>query len=306
MSFTIRNCHGFEVTAVEHGARITSIKSLDQNGVIQNIILTYADEAQSKNDPFYRYAGRISDGQFEINGKSFTLQKNESGMNHLHGGLNGWNQKKWKCIHHDASSMEFELVSPDLDEGYPGEVTVKVQYQLSNEDRLKINYTATTTKATHLNLTQHTYFNLSGNPEQTINDHELSINAHLYLLRRPDQIPTGENGDGKISAQIIGAEFMDQSWILAGDQKNLVHAATLTHHQSGRVLTVFTTEPSVHVYTGDGLASPFIKRAGICLETQHYPDSPHHPHFPSTLLSPNEIFNSETVWEFSLLNQDHQ
>ena len=290
-SFTIKNKNGIEVTAIELGASLTSIRVPDRHGKFQNIILAYPTLEEYQSDAHYmgcvvgRYAGRIA----AVN----NLAKND-GDNHLHGGHVGWNKKHWNLACHkntrEESFFEFSLVSPDGDEGYPGEVAADVRYTLDHENRLTIKYRATSSKPTNVNLTQHCYFNLSGDPSSKIENDELQIFSNAYLPLNPAKIPTGEISSATFKGSPLGGRPIDQTWVLENDPKKVKHAATLFSKESGRLLNVYTSEPSIHIYTGNP--------SGVCLETQHYPDSPNQPHFPSTKLNPGETFESETVWEF--------
>jgi len=305
-SFTIRNYNGIEITAIQTGASLISIKTQNRSNEFQNIILAYPKiEDYDANLDYLgcvvgRHASRIKDSAFTIDGKRYILSKNE-GMNHLHGGIFGWHQKIWDLRDQGINFLEFSTTSFDGEEGYPGEVTVYVKYTLNDQDQLLINYRATTTKATHVNLTQHTYFNLNGNMDQAIDSDFLEINSKAYLNCDEDKIPTGEIIQFSFKNQMIGKTAYDQTWILENNSKALVFAAALSNKASGRILNVYTTEPSIHLYTGDGLKKPFNKRVGVCLETQHYPNSPNLAKFPSTRLNPEDSFESLTVWEFKVL-----
>ena len=302
-SFTIKNKNGIEVNAIKLGASLVAIKTPDHKKRFQNIILSHQTPEAYEFDTDYlgsivgRFAGRIANSEFTIDGKHYPLSKNE-GMNHLHGGIEGWSKKVWTLNAQDETFLEFSLVSPHGEEGYPGEVSVHVRYSLNDEDQLTILFRATTTKPTHLNLTQHSYFSLSGDPTSTIENDSLQIHSRAYLPCDLHKIPTGKLVPASFEKQILRQRVLDQTWILENNQSRLLLAATLSNPDSGRLLNVYTTEPSIHIYTGDGLRAPFKKRTGVCLETQHYPNSPNQADFPSTLLQVGKVFESKTVWEF--------
>jgi aldose 1-epimerase len=297
--------HPLEVELNPFGASILAIRFPDKNGKLANLVLSYPTIDQYFTDPFYlggvvgRYSGRISHGRLEVGDHLYLLERNEAGRNHLHGGVEGFNKKPWQTIHQDHSSVEFSYLSPSFEEGYPGDLKVSVRYDVDRESCLRVTYRAESSADTHLNLTQHSYFNLSGDGVEDIYDHHLSIYSDVALILDRENIPTGEMKSYPFK-QGIEDTVMDDSFVWNESINDPRLAATLRHEKSGRFLQVHTTEPSIHVYTGDGLSNPFRKRSGICLETQHFPDSPHHKHFPSTLLKAGETFTSQTVFEFGV------
>ena len=320
-----------EVKVMTFGARITSIVAPDKTGQRADIVLGHADLAGYQNDgnPYFgavvgRYGNRIAKGQFAIDGKAYQVPVNNNG-NSLHGGLVGFDSKVWdaKPI---KDGVEMTLVSPDGDQGYPGALTAHVRYTLHGTD-LHINYSATTTASTVLNLTNHSYFNLSGEGNGTIIGDTITINADRYTPVDSTQIPTGELAsvagtpfdfraphtigdriDAENDQLKLGGGY-DHNWVLNGSAGTLKLAAKVVDPASGRTLTVSTTEPGVQFYTGNSLpdgkligtsGKAYARRGAFCLETQHFPDSPNHPAFPSTLLKPGQTMKSETIFSFGI------
>ena len=332
---TLKNNHGMEVQAITYGAIITSIKVPDRSGTIADVALgfdapdTYWAEP---TPPFFgavvgRYGNRIAKGKFTLDGKTYSLAINNA-PNTLHGGNKGFDKQVWNvAIKEDAagSSAIFSRTSPDGEEGYPGTLQARVTYTLTEKNELIVDYHATSDKATPVNLTQHTYFNLAGEGSGTILDHELTIDAERYTPVDETLIPTGELAlvqgtpfDFR-KATAIGARIAeshpqlkngkgyDHNWVLNRGGAALHHAAQLRDPKSGRTLDVATTEPGLQFYSGNFLdgtikgkgGKPYVLRSGLCLETQHYPDSPNKPLFPSTILQPGKTYESRTVFTFS-------
>jgi aldose 1-epimerase len=327
--YTVSNA-GLTVKITTFGARVVSIEAPDRNGKKADVVLGYdsvagyeADKSTYFGAIVGRYGNRIAKGTFSIDGNTYHIPLNDK-TNALHGGPGGFSTKVWTA-RELMDGVEMTLVSPDGDMGFPGELTVKVDYTLQ-QSALHINYTATTTKPTVINLTNHSYFNLAGNGKGTILDELLMINADKYTPVDAALIPTG------VSAPVAGTPFdflkptpigaridadNDQLKIAGGYDHNFVlnstgnglHVAAVVYDpRSGRTLTVSTTEPGVQFYSGNfldgtktgkfGVAYP--KHAGLCLETQHFPDSPNHPAFPSTLLRPGQTMRSLTVFSFGV------
>jgi aldose 1-epimerase len=319
-----------EVGLTSYGARIVSIKTPDRDGKLADVALGYssvagyvADTQTYVGSVVGRYGNRIAHGQFTLDGKQYNIPKN-NGENTLHGGTVGFDRHVWKSgLIPDG--VEFTLVSPDGDQGYPGTLTVHVKYRL-HHDSLNIDYTATTDKDTVLNLTNHAYFNLSGEGSGLILGEELTLYADKYTPVNASQIPTGELApvegtplDFRKSTVIgkrinedneqlkIGGGY-DHSWIVNGKAGDLRPAARVYDPVSGRVLTVTTTEPAVQFYSGNSLPGlytgksgvVYVKNAGFCLETQHFPDSPNQSAFPTTELKPGQTFHSATVFTFTV------
>jgi aldose 1-epimerase len=313
---TLRNARGMSAKIMTLGAIMTEIRVPDRNGQAVSVILGGSSfEEYKKGFPasaavIGRVANRIANARFALDGVTYTLAKN-NGPNHLHGGNKGFSQVIWTArppssTEHSAS-VELSYFCKDGEEGYPGNLNVKVTYSLNDDNELSLTYEATTDKATPVNFTNHAYFNLAGTG--VCHDQELWINSDRYTPADDTLIPTGEIkpvkgtpldfttmtriGDriDKFLPQING---YDHNFVLDGDGKKLVLAARAKDPKSGRTMEVRTTEPAVQLYTGN-----HVGHRGFCLETQHYPDSINHPAFPSTVLRPGEHFRSETVFAFS-------
>jgi aldose 1-epimerase len=332
--FTLKNTNGMEVTISNYGGTILNWTAPDKNGKFENITLACDSlSGYLKGVPYFgaligRYGNRIAKGKFTIDGKLYTLPQN-NGANSLHGGLKGFDKVLWAATPIDGAEPQLKLnyAAADGEEGYPGNLNVEVIYTLQKDNSLKIDYKATTDKATVVNLTNHSYFNLSGDMNSEILGDELTLNADRYLPVDETLIPTGELRPVKgtvfdfLNATKIGTGINDSTdiqikygkgydhcWVLADSSKNLKQAATVYNANSGRVLEVFTTEPAIQFYTGNfldgtiaGKNGIIVKhRTGLCLETQHYPDSPNKPKFPSTLLKPGETYQTTTVYKFSV------
>ncbi len=325
--YTLTNAKGTEVKISNYGGVVTSWVSPDKSGVKSSIVLGFDSIAGYLAKPPYfgvligRYGNRIAKGTFKIDTAVYTLATN-NGANHLHGGLKGFDKVIWDAsIENDSMPvLKLSYLSKDGEEGYPGNLNVAVQYTLTDDDELKIEYNATTDKATVINLTNHSYFNLTGDVTNTILDHQLEIDADNYTPVDSSLIPTGEIAPVKggpfdfTKASKIGARIdsvkggYDHNFVLNKKDSTLQKVATLTDDKSGRKLEVFTMEPGVQFYTGnflDGTIKTNDGRAisqhtGLCLETQHFPDSPNQPKFPSTLLVPGQQYHTVTVYKLSV------
>lgn len=322
--YTLTNANDLEVKITNYGGIVTSIQTPDVDGNLDNVVLGFESlEDYIPNDPYLgaiigRYANRIEDGEFTIDGTTYELATND-GDNHLHGGDEGFDKKLWDAEMQDGS-LKLTYLSEDGEEGYPGNLDVMVVYSLTDDNELKIEYEATTDKATPVNLTSHSYFNLSGQPDATILDHELILNADRYTPVNDELIPTGELAEVEGSpfdfteSKEVGAEIddveggYDHNWVLnSSEDDSLFHAATLFHPDSGREMKVFTEEPGIQFYSGNFLdgslegpdGTPFVQHAALCLETQHFPNSPNEPDFPSTILEPGETYQTTTIYQFS-------
>jgi aldose 1-epimerase len=329
--YTLTNNNGLEMRVINYGCAITSLKVPDRNGVLGNIVLGFdqLDGYLSTNQHIGciagRCANRIAYGKFSLLGKEYSLAQNLP-PHHLHGGINGFARIVFDAEEiNDPSGVgiRFKHLSPDGDEGYPGNLRVEVKYFLSNDNTLSFEYSAVTDQQTIVNLTQHSYFNLNGG-EKDILDQELTVYADQFLPVDDLMIPTGEirtvadtpfdfRRSKKIGRDInlndpqltIGHGY-DHTWVIGQEGDDLRHAATLFDDVSGRIMDVFTTEPGMQVYTANFLeGTPLLQnkialrqRLGVCLETQHYPDSPNHLEFPTTVLKPGERFYSRTVLAF--------
>lgn len=327
--YTLKNANGLTAKVMTYGATLVAMDVPDKAGQIADVALGFTNlDSYIKGSPYFgatvgRYANRIANGKFTIDGHDYKLAVND-GPNSLHGGLKGFDKVIWTG--HEVQStlgpaVRFEYLSPDGEEGYPGNLKVVVVYTLTNDNELRIDYGAVTDKPTVVNLTNHTYWNLGGEGNGTILDEKLQILATQYNPVDDTSIPTGEfkNVEGtpmdflqphKIGERIAQApngNGYDHNYVLRKSRPgSLDLAAVLWDEQSGRIMQVFTTQPGVQLYTGnylDGtLSGPsgrkYVKNGAVCLETQHFPDSPNHPNFPSTVLRPGEKFSSTTVYRF--------
>ena len=331
--YTLKNKNGMQVSITNFGATVVSIMAPDKAGKMADVALGYDDLAGYELNKNYlgvlvgRYGNRIAHGKFSIDGTEYTLAKN-NGENSLHGGIKGFNKAMWEAK--DVSkggeaAVEMKYVSKDGEEGYPGNLSVTVVYTLTSKNELKIDYSATTDKKTVVNLTNHTYFNLAGQGNGDILKQELMINADTFTPVDSGLIPTGElkKVEGTPfdfrKATAIGARInaSDEQIKLGGGYDHnfvlnrkaatgLSLAARVSDPSSGRTMEVWTTEPGVQFYTGNFLDGSFKGKGGIayqkrtafCLETQHFPDSPNHPSFPTTLLKPGEKYHTTTVYKF--------
>ena len=336
--FTMRNAHGIEVRAMTYGAIITSIRTPDRTGQIADITLGFDSlDGYVAGSPYFgaivgRYANRIADGRFTLDGVTYQLARN-NGPNNLHGGVRGFDKVLWTAApfeRDDAVGVTFSYESPDGEEGFPGAVSVRVAYTLTATDELIVDFDASTTKATPLNLSQHTYWNLHGDGRGDILDHVLTLDASAFTPVDSTLIPTGNIASvagtpfdfrrptaigsriTESDAQLRFGRGYDHNWVLDRDRRvggveALVHAARLEDPSSGRVLDVSTTEPGIQFYSGNFLdgtitgkaGQTYRLRSGLCLETQHFPDSPNHPNFPPSVLRPSERYHSSSVFKFS-------
>ena len=332
--YTLKNKAGTTVKITNYGATVTSIVTADRDGKLADIALGYNDVSGYMNavdKPYFgavvgRYGNRIAKGKFSIDGKEYTLATN-NGENHLHGGVIGFDKVVWDAAVVSGNAVKFSYLAKDGEEGYPGNLQIAVTYTLTEQNELKIDYLATTDKKTPVNLTNHTYFNLKGEGEGTILDHELMLNATATTPVDIGLIPTGEIRSVKgtpfdfTTAKAIGRDVgqkdqqleyglgYDHNWVLdkGGKDGQMTLAATVYEPTSGRFMEVFTEEPGIQFYCGNFLAGnlkgkagkTYVNRGGFCLETQHYPDSPNQPDFPSTLLAPGEEYKTTTLYKFS-------
>ena len=328
--YTLTNGHGLRVRAMTYGAIIVSIETPDRDGRLGDIVLGFDSLAgYLRTSPYFgavvgRYGNRIARGRFTLDGRTYQLATND-GPNHLHGGNRGFDKVLWtadSASTDSTASVTFRYTSPDGEEGYPGTLHVAVTYSLGSDDALHVSYEATTDAATPLNVTQHSYFNLAGRGD--ILDHRLMLAASHYTPVDSTLIPTGDiaavegtpfdfrtptaigariEQDGE---QLHRGHGYDHNWVLDRDGAGLITAARVVEPTTGRTLTVSTTQPGIQFYSGNFLdgtitgkhGQVYQHRAGFCLETQHYPDSPNHANFPSTILRPGETFRSTTVFAF--------
>ncbi len=326
--FTLTNQNGMTVKITNYGAIITSIITPDKNNKPGDVVLGFDSlDNYLGEHPFFgalagRYANRIAKGKFTLDGKEYTLATN-NGPNHLHGGKLGFDKRVWSVAETqpDQNSLKLTYVSKDGEEGYPGTLTAAVTYTLTNENEIKIDYEATTDKATPVNLTNHSYFNLAAGQAENALNHEVMLNADQFTVVDKTLIPTGEfrqvagtemdfitpNNIGSRIAKVAGG--YDHNFVLNNHQDGkLGLAATVYEPLSGRFMEVYTTQPGVQFYSGNFLDGSltgkgnkvYKKHYGFCLETQHFPDSPNHPDFPSTILKPGEVYRQSTVYKFSV------
>jgi aldose 1-epimerase len=329
---TLRSPSGVEMTVLTYGGIISTLKTPDRSGALDDIVLGFDKlESYIKDSPYFgcligRYGNRIAKGKFTLDGTPYTLATNND-TNHLHGGIKGWDKVIWApepFQNATGSGVVLTYTSKDGEEGYPGTVKATVTYTLTDMGQLVVDYRATTDKATVINLTQHSYFNLAGSKATDILGHELMLNAPQYTPVDATLIPTGEvapvegtpldfRASTKIGARINDAHQQikfglgyDHNWVLARTGPGLVEAAKVVEPVTGRTMTISTTEPAIQFYSGNFLKGDlkgkggrvYPHRSGFCLETQHYPDSPNHANFPSTVLRPGEEYKSQTVFTF--------
>jgi aldose 1-epimerase len=316
--YTLRNKHGVEVSITNYGGTITSIIAPDRNGVFGDVVLGYDTVDDYVRNPRYfgaligRYANRIASGKFRLNGIEYQLAQN-NGANHLHGGTIGFDKRVWRA-NETSSGVHLEYFSPDGEENYPGNLNVAVDYSLNDENELRIDYYATPDKDTIVNLTNHSYFNLGGEDHGTILDHELTLRAGSFTPVSEDLIPTGEirSVDGTRMdfriGRVIGDGGYDHNFVLDDWTHGSIRSvARLREPSSGRVMEVLTTQPGIQFYSGNFLDGSvigkggvgYLKYAALCLETQHFPDSPNQPKFPSTVLRAGESYNESTIYKFT-------
>ena len=318
-NYVLKNKHGMEVHVTNFGGIITKVLTKNKSGITGDIVLGFdraEDYQKNSQHPYFgaiigRFGNRIAKGRFTLDGKEYQLAIN-NGPNHLHGGLTGFDKVFWETKQ-EENKIHLSYLSRDGEEGYPGNLKVYVTYELTDANELKIDYLAETDQATPLNLTQHTYWNLSGETGSPILDHEIMINADEITEVDNDLTPTGK------LLKVSGTEMdltkpkkvrsgFDHNFVLRGKTGELRQAATLYHPKSGRFMEVLTTEPGIQFYTGNFLEGKlkgkndyaYVKNDGLCLETQHFPDSPNHPNFPTTILRPGNKYTSSTVYKFSV------
>lgn len=330
--YTIRNTRGFEAKITNYGGILVSLKVPDRNGKFDDVVLGFNDfNSYLKNDPYLgaligRYGNRIAKGRFTLNGVEHKLAVN-NGENHLHGGIKGFDKVVWTGVARSTkggAEIVLTYLSKDGEEGYPGNLNVTVAYRLTNND-FRIDYTATTDKDTVINLTHHSYFNLAGEGNGDILNHLVTINANHFVPTDAGSIPTGElrrvagTPFDFLKPTAIGARInqndeqlkfgrgYDHTWVINGRTGVLRLAATAYEQTSGRVMQVWTTEPGMQFYTGNFLdgtltgksGKVYPRRSGFCFETQHYPDSPNQPSFPTTTLRNGQSYKSTTIYRFS-------
>ncbi|MEN2398378.1 aldose epimerase family protein [Flavobacterium sp. MC2016-06] len=333
-SYKLKNQNGMEVDIITFGGRITDLKVPNKAGVSENVVIGFSSLAQyEKENPFFgaligRYGNRIAKGKFSLDGKNYQLAINNA-PNALHGGPQGYFNVVWKADEvksGETASLKLSYLSKDMEEGYPGNLKVTVTYTLTNDNQLEVLYEADTDKKTVVNLTQHSYFNLSGDFTKTILDTELTLNADKLVPVDATLIPTGKLEDvantpfdfrkpklvGKDieskNEQLERGKGYDHCWVLNNPEKGKTIIATAYHPASGRVLEMTTDEPGIQFYSGNFLdgtlpmrnGGTYAHRTGFCLETEHYPDSPNQKDFPTTELNPGEHYKTKTTFKFSV------
>ncbi|NID08939.1 aldose epimerase family protein [Fibrivirga algicola] len=331
--FTLRNAKGMEVAITNYGGYLVSLTAPDKQGKAENVLLglgTLADYLKGNPNlgPIIgRYGNRIAQGKFTLDGTDYKLFTNQAGI-HIHGGRVGFDKKLWTATPIDGAepALKLQYTSPDGEESYPGTLNVEVTYTLQKDNALRIDYKATTDKATVVNLTNHAYFNLSGMKTDVMNN-VVQLKADKYLPTDRTQIPTGEikpvagtpfdftrpipisaHINDTTDTQIRYGRGYDHCWVFTDQSTKLKLGATVYEPTSGRLMEVYTTEPGVQLYTANHLNGlvkspqgiPYTRRFALCLETQHFPDSPNHPNFPTTTLRPGATYLSSTVYKFKV------
>jgi len=329
--YVLKNRNGLVSEITNYGARVISLWVPDNNGNFDDIVLGFdnIDDYINAKEKYFgatigRYGNRIKEGKFLINDKEYYLEKN-NGLNHLHGGNMGFSDVVWNAKQIDNQTLELNYFSKNMEEGYPGNLNVKIIYHLNNKDELKIEYFAKTDESTHVNLTHHSFFNLLGAGNETINEHLLYINANSFTPVDETLIPTGNielvantpfdfsvptkigNRINQEDNQLNYGKGYDHNYVLNNSQSKEIIAAKVYEKKSGRTLEVYTNEPGMQFYAGNFLSGTigkhgksYKKRSAFCLETQHFPNSPNQKNFPSTILKPNEEYYSICIYKFSI------
>ena len=330
--FTLTNASGIELNAISYGGIITSLRVPDRSGRLDDILLGFDNlDGYLRDNPFFgaiigRYGNRIARGAFTLDGTTYKLATN-NGPNHLHGGNKGFDKVLWEAVPVPGrNAIAFTRTSPDGEEGYPGSLRVRVTYTLTDANELIVDYSATTDKATPVNLTQHSYFNLAGHASGDILGHQLMLNADRYTPVDETLIPTGELAPvagtpfdfrkptaigariDQDTVQLKHGKGYDHNWVLNRKGAGRQLAARVIEPKTGRTMEIATTEPGIQFYSGNFLdgtltgkgGAVYKHRTGFCLETQHFPDSPNQPKFPSTILRPGSEYKTSTVFTFGV------
>ena len=330
--YALTNKNGCELTVCNYGARIVSLLVPDRDGQMTDVVTGHNTIAEylTTEEPYFgvvcgRYANRIARGRFTLDGIVYDRLAINNGPNNLHGGVKGFNAKVWDAEQSDGQTLTLRYTSPDGEEGFPGTLTVSVTYRLTDENSVELTYRAVTDKPTVVNLTNHAFFNLSGAGVPTVHDHILTIHAQNYLPADSTAIPygdpvpvagtpmgfdtphtIGERIDEPFEQLIFGRGY-DHCYVLDKGDSIYAESARCTSPRTGITMTVCTTEPGIQLYTANWLAAKTVGKKGLfypsqsafCLETQHFPDSPNHPQYPSTVLRPGETFESRTTFAFT-------
>jgi len=325
--FTIGNKNGLTAEIINYGGIVVSLYVPDKNGKADDVVLGCDSLEDYSDSPYFgavigRYANRIENAVFELNGKEYRLAKND-GNNHLHGGIKGFDKVVWDVLEHSDNTLKLHYLSPDGEEGYPGNLDITVTYTITDDNELSIDYKAKSDADTIVNLTNHSYFNLSGHDSGNILNHQLKINAEKFTVSNEELIPTGEIagvegtpldfrnlrpiGDG-IQADNIHIKYgngYDHNFVLNVSGKEPEFAAEVFDPASGRRMKVYTTKPGIQLYTGNYISDikgkggiRYGKNGGLCLETQFFPNSVKHKHFPSPVLKAGELYHHITIYKF--------
>lgn len=330
--WTLTNKGGLEMNVTNYGGKVVSLLVPDKNGKLVDVVTGYhkLDDYLKSGEPYFgaaigRYGNRIANGQFILNGQTYQLAQN-NGPNNLHGGPKGFHAVVWDAVQLDESTLELSYLSIDGEEGFPGNLTVKMIYRLTDQNEFRIDYSATTDKTTICNLTNHAYYNLSGEGSETILDHLLEINADAYIPTNEVAIPLGEIAPvagtpmdfrtpiaigARIDEAFQDLKFgngYDHTYVINRGNEELTFTARVSSPLSGILMELYTDQPGVQLYTGNYMngtevgktGKAYLKRAGFCLETQHYPDSPNQPQFPSVVLNPGETYLHKVVHRFGV------
>jgi aldose 1-epimerase len=333
--YLLTNDNGMQAKITTFGGIVTSLTALDRNGVFSDVVLGFDDlDDYLAGHPYFgaiigRYGNRIANGTFTLDDQVFALARNNA-QNHLHGGIVGFDKALWRAVPQsdpDGPRLRLSYISPDGEEGYPGRLDGTVDYTLTHENELRIDYHATTDKPTHVNLTNHSYFNLAGAGSGDILRHEVLINADHFTPVDDGLIPTGEvrgvegtpmdfRDPAAVGTriedddeQLRAGSGYDHNWVLNREDTDLRRAARVFEPTTGRVMEVLTSEPGVQFYTSNFLdgsltgkgGQVYGRRCALCLETQHFPDSPNRPEFPTTELRPGEVYETTSIYRFSAL-----
>lgn len=330
--YTLKNASGATAYLTNFGARIVGLQVPDKNGTLTEVVLGFnkASDYNNPAEPYYGpivgpFGNRIANGKFTLDGETYTLPTN-NGPNTLHGGLKGVHFANWDVKSANGKVITFAYTLPDKQEGFPGPIHMEVTYSLSDNNELSIAYKVTTDKKTVVNLTNHAYFNLNGEGSGTITEHTLKLNADKFTPVDSTLIPTGQLQDVKgtpfdfTTSKTIGQDIeqeneqlkfgqgYDHNWVLNGTKVDgLNHAGTLTGDKTGIVMDIYTSEPGIQFYSGNFMADKVTLKNGakdsfrtaLCLETQHFPDSPNQPTFPSTTLNPGDTYTSKSIYKFT-------
>lgn len=325
-AYTLTNSNGLVIQTMTYGATLLAVETPDRKGVTTNVALGFPTlEGYLNRHPYFgstvgRFCNRIAGGKFVLDGEEYTLATND-GLNHLHGGVKGFDKVIWSAeevVTEDSVGIKYKYVSQDGEEGYPGNLTVEAEYSLNNSNELKMEFSASTDRSTVVNFTNHSYWNLGGEGTGTILEHQLELAADRYLPVGKGLIPTGEiaavegtpldftkplNIGSRLAQLELDPNGYDHCYALRSQDGSLALAARVKEPISGRVMEVYTTQPGIQLYTGNFLngkagSGGYNQYEGLCLETQHYPDSPNQSSFPSSILRPGDILKQTTVHRF--------